>query len=458
LEINRRQRRRLRVQDGVFVLLLVLIIGLLGWLGQRYSVEFDLTASNRNSLSQASRELLDKMTGPVRIDAYARELEFSPTRRQISDLVHLYQARKGDIQLKFINPDSNPQQVRDQGISMEGELVVHYHGRQQHLTDISEQALSNTLLRLMRTGDKPVYFLTGHGERHRQGHNNQDLGLFTTKLSKAGFRLHDWNLTEQHKLPGDATLLVIASPQRDYLPGEVKLLQKYIEDGGNLLWLMEPGGLRGLGDLASRLGMEQVPGTIADPSGELLGLNNAAFTLISDYPDHPVTRDLDSVTLLPLASALESAEGTDWQVTPLLTTSSDSWSETGKLSRLIHYDAEEDIAGPLVVAYALDRHPGDEVSSGDTAPPEQRVVVMGDGDFLSNAYLGNGANLNLGTALFNWLSHEDDVLPIQTRSTKDIRLDLGQSELRLMGVVFTILIPLGLLGSGVGIWLLRRRR
>ena len=436
----------------------MLIVGLLGWLGQRYSLQFDLTASGRNSLSQASRDLLDQMPGEVSIDAYARELEFSPTRRQISELVHLYQTYKPDIRLHFINPDSNPQQVRDQGISMEGEMVVHYHGRSQHLTDIDEQTLSNTLLRLLRTSDKPIYFLTGHGERHRSGQANPDLGLFTAKLAKSGLSLHDWNITEQRKLPKDAALLVIASPQRDYLPGEVKLLQKYIEDGGNLLWLLEPGSLDGLDGLASRLGMELVPGTIADPSGELLGLNNAAFTLISDYPDHPVTRGLDSVTLLPLAAALESAEGTDWQVTPLLSTSADSWSETGKLSRVIHYDAEDDIAGPLVVAYALSRGSGDDSGTGDSPQPEQRVVVMGDGDFISNAYLGNGANLKLGTALFNWLSHEDDVLPIQTRRAEDIRLDLGRTELSLMGVVFSILIPLGLVGSGLGIWLLRRRR
>jgi len=457
MEINKRQRRRLRVQDGIFVLLLVFIIGLLGWLGQRYSLQFDLTASGRNSLSQSSRELLEQMPGEVRIDAYARELEFSPTRHQISDLVHLYQAYKPDIHLHFINPDSNPQQVRDQGISMEGEMVLHYQGRSEHVTEIDEQTLSNTLLRLLHTSDKPIYFLTGHGERPRQGQANQDLGLFNAKLSKAGLSLHDWNIAQQRTLPKDAALLVIASPQRNYLPGEVKLLQKYIEDGGNLLWLLEPGSLHGLDGLASRLGMELVPGTIADPSGELLGLNNAAFTLISDYPDHPVTRGLDSVTLLPLAAALESAEGTDWQVTPLLTTSADSWSETGKLSRVIHYDAEDDIAGPLVVAYALNRRPGDD-AEGDTSQPQQRVVVMGDGDFLSNAYLANGANLKLGTALLNWLSHEDDVLPIQNRSAEDIRLDLGHTELTLMGLVFSILIPLGLVGSGLGIWLLRRRR
>lgn len=454
MEFNKRLRRHLRVQDAVFLVLLLTALGLVGWLLQRYQLEFDLTASGRNSLSQASQKLLAKMPGPIRIDAYARELKFSPTRRQISDLVHLYQGQKSDIHLHFINPDSHPKQVREQGITLEGEMVVHYQGRSQHLSDISEQALSNTLLRLLRTNRKPIYFLTGHGERKRSGHSNPDLGLFNAKLNKSGFSVHDWNLPMQHQLPKDASVLVIASPKDNYLPGEVKLLEKFIENGGNLLWLMEPGGLHGLGDLASKLGMDQVPGTIADPSGELLGLNNAAFTLISDYPDHPITRGLSSVTLLPLACALESAEGTDWQITPLLKTSADSWSETGKLSKVIQYDTEDDIPGPLVVAYALQRPLGDN----EAPTPEQRVVVMGDGDFLSNAYLGNGANLKLGQAMINWLSHEDAVLPIQNRSDADTQLHWGRTEIRLMEAVFVILIPLGLVASGVGIWWMRRRR
>ena len=151
MKINKRLRRQLRLQDVFFIALLLIIVGLLAWLSQRYHTEFDLTASGRNSLSPATRELLAQIPGPVSIDAYARELEFSTTRRQISDLVRRYQRSKPDIELHFINPDSNPQQVHEQGITMEGELVVHYQGRQQHLTAITEQALSNVLLRLLRT-------------------------------------------------------------------------------------------------------------------------------------------------------------------------------------------------------------------------------------------------------------------------------------------------------------------
>lgn len=456
MKFNRRFRKQLRLQDGMFILLLLVIVTLLGSLGQRYQVEFDLTAAGRNSLSEATEALLARIPGEVRIEAYARELEFSQTRERIAELVRQYRRIKPDIVLRFINPDSHPREVRELGIRVEGEMIVHYGGRQQHLTRITEQGLSNTLLQLLRRGDKGIYFLAGHGERKLDGQANHDFGLFTRQLTRAGMVVEDWNLAQTRRLPEDAALLVIASPQTPYLPGESELLQQYIERGGNLLWLLEPDGLQGLDRLASRLGVELIPGTLSDPTGELLGIGNAAFALITQYPDHPVTQGLDSIALLPLSVALEHAEGTQWEAVPLLETSSDSWSETGELGRYIQFDQEEDIAGPLTLAYALTRVGQAMADEGESRT--QRVIVLGDGDFLSNAYLGNGANLALGTNIVNWLSHEDAILPIHKPATADIRLDMDSAGLTLMGLVFIILLPAGLLAGGAGIWFLRKRR
>ncbi|MBD3669874.1 MAG: GldG family protein [Gammaproteobacteria bacterium] len=453
MKINPSIRKKLRRQDGLFVFLLLIVIALLAGLSQRYTLRWDVTESGRNSLSEATEKLLSQIDGPVRIDAYARELEFSQTRTHIADLVQQYQRLKSDIELNFINPDSHPQQVKDLGIRVEGEMIIRYQGRQQHLTAISEQDLSNTLLQLQRRGNKTVYFIASHGERKLTGDAKQDLGLFSRQLLRAGLEVNVLRLAQTRRIPDDAALLVIASPNSRYLEGEIELLLEYIEAGGNLLWLMEPEGLQGLDRLASHLGIELIPGTISDPTGELLGISNAAFTLITGYPDHPVTQDLDRITLLPLCAALEHAEDTQWQATPLLTTSADSWSETGTLDEYIQFDTGEDIAGPLDVSFALQRT---DRNMGEKS--QQRIVVLGDGDFLSNAYLGNGANLALGLNIINWLSHEDEMLRIQKPSTTDIRLQLDTAGLTLMGLVFIILVPVGLLMTGAGIWYLRKRR
>jgi len=47
---------------------------------------------------------------------------------------------------------------------------------------------------------------------------------------------------------------------------------------------------------------------------------------------------------------------------------------------------------------------------------QQRIVVVGDGDFLSNAYLGNVGNLDMGLKMVSWLIHEDRLSTFRQKS------------------------------------------
>ncbi len=107
------------------------------------------------------------------------------------------------------------------------------------------------------------------------------------------------------------------------------------------------------------------------------------------------------------------------------------------------------MSGPLNIGVALSRE-GDDV--------QQRVVVIGDGDFLSNGYLGVGGNLQLAMNIANWLVSDDTLLSIPAKSSSDITLDMDEFELAMVGLTFLVVLPLLLLGSGFFIWWRRRRR
>jgi len=85
-------------------------------------------------------------------------------------------------------------------------------------------------------------------------------------------------------------------------------------------------------------------------------------------------------------------------------------------------------------------------------------VIVGDGDFLSNTYLGNGQNLDLGSAIFQWLNHNDDFIEIGSISAPDTQLAISQAGALGLLIAFLIAFPLGLLGAGATIWFKRRRR
>jgi len=101
--MNASQRLQLQMllQNGIFAVLLVAAAGLGIWLVKDSRVQWDLTAGQRNSLSDATRKVLENMKGPLKITAYAttRDAMQGNLRQQIAEFVAPYQRAKPDLNL-----------------------------------------------------------------------------------------------------------------------------------------------------------------------------------------------------------------------------------------------------------------------------------------------------------------------------------------------------------------------
>ena len=208
-------------------------------------------------------------------------------------------------------------------------------------------------------------------------------------------------------IPTDATFVVIAAPQKDFLEGEVKILKEYIQKGGNLLWMQEPGSLFGLDDLEQQLGLVINEGTMLDANQalqDMLGIKHPAAIAIIDYGESPLTKDLTAHTIFPFSTTIERDEAANdkesstdkWQYQPMLTTLPTSWLESGEIQGDVKFDDDADKPGPLDIAMALTRP-----NTAKDKAPEQRIVVMGDSNFMLNNFIGQGSNLELATNIFN---------------------------------------------------------
>ncbi len=451
MQVTPRSRKLFRLQGMLFAVLFTGIIGMLAWLSTQYSYQVDWTSGSRNTVSDDTRRLLDKLDGPVSITAYVGPDEL--LRSQIRDLVGSYQRFKDDISLEFINPDTVPEQIRELGITSGGALVIRYGGASENIQALGEQQLTNALLRLSRREERWVVFVSGHGERAPFGETNYGMGIFAAELERKGLRVQTINLAE-NAIPSNTNLLVLASPRVELLPGEVAALQDYLDNGGNLLWLTEPGTLHSLEPLADQLGLLILPGQVVDATGALFGVENPSFVVVTGYPNHIITRAMSTVSVYPEAVALEINDTTAWDAAPLLTTLERSWTELGALEGEIRFDEDTDErAGPLDIGFVLTRG-----RPGAAADEQQRVVVVGDGDFLSNTYLGNAGNMGLGLNIVHWLSHDDAFIDIRVRAAPDTTLVMDRTTIAVIGIGFLTGLPALLLTSGVVIWLRRRRR
>ncbi|HEU0219217.1 MAG TPA: Gldg family protein [Gallionella sp.] len=438
------------LRNLLFVLLLSGIAFGVGYLATRYHVQRDITHNASNSLESASVEVLRQLSGPVNVTVYATEQDarLGDIRKIIRNYLSLYQRYKPDINLVFVDPEKEPEKTRAARVQLNGEMVVEYAGRSEHLTQLNEQTLTGTLLRLAHSRDQTVMYLDGHGERKLDGIANHDLGEpFGTKLKQNGFRIGSLNLALAQEVPNNVGVLVITQPQLDLLPGEVDKLLRYIERGGNLLWLVDAEPLHGLERLAEKLDLLLPAGIVIDPAAA--GMNApATWSLGAAYPPHAITRNFNLITAFPYARPLSWNENPDWQHSVLVEVAARGWVSRSTANDKLRFDKRRDTPGPAIIAVALQRNINDR---------EQRIVVVGSGAFLANSFAGNGGNVDLGVNMVNWLAGEEHLITLQPRAAKDSNLVLGKTQLTAIGIGFLLGLPLLLAGVGMRIWWKRRR-
>jgi ABC-type uncharacterized transport system involved in gliding motility auxiliary subunit len=453
MKLNARTRLQIRIQSGVFLLLFIAVLVLLAWLSNRYPVTIDMSVNQRNSLSQETSGLLVNVDYPLHVTLFITPR--NKRKQALETLFERYRQLQPNIRFQSLNPDLHPDLLRSHDIRFDGEVLLEYQGRSEKISQVSEANVSNAVQRLIRQGERWLVFMQGHGERNPYGEANHDYSLFATQLASKGYAVETLNLTQTSTIADNTDVLVLASPRVALLPGEIKMLRDYIEAGGNFLWFADPEQVvDGLELLGESLALGFVPGIIVDPNGQLLGLDRIDFSVIGEYPRHPVTHNLSSLSLFPRAQGLEFYGDDRWQRQNFLQSDARSWSETGELvGEVSRGDDDDEISGPLTIGMSLARQ-----QEREGLQFEQRVVIVGDADFLSNRYLGNGANLDIGVNLINWLSHDDRLISISPRPAPDTRLELSTQQQLAIAIFFLFALPLGLLVSGLRIWLKRRKR
>ncbi len=454
MKVDARMRLQYRIQSGVFLLLFIALLVILAWVTNRYPLSIDMSANQRNSLSQESVRLVAEIEDPFEVTLFVSPInENKPLLEALFDRYRLLQP---NINVTSLNPDLHPDLLRRHDIRYDGEVLLEYGGRSEKVSQVTEASVSSAIQRLLRQGERWLVFLEGHGERSPYRDANHDFSLLAADLASKGYRIESLNLTQTTAIPQNTNVLVLASPKVPLLPGEIDILRDYIESGGNLLWLADPEqAIDGLDMLSDQLAVEFLPGIIVDPNSQLMGLNRVDFALVGEYPRHPITQNLGSLSLFPQAQAVEFHGEDIWQQQVFLRSDGRSWNETGELrGEIFNGDHDDENQGPLTIGLTLARSHQNE--AGELF--DQRVAIIGDADFISNRYLGNGSNQEIGVNLLNWLSHDDQLIAISPRPAPDTRLELSQQKQIFIATFFLVLMPLGLLVSGLRIWLRRRKR
>jgi ABC-type uncharacterized transport system involved in gliding motility auxiliary subunit len=324
------------------------------------------------------------------------------------------------------------------------------------LNVISEQELTNALVKLDAAGTQKVYFLAGHGEWSLDGEGGQSLSELERALIQEGYAPTPLNLAGQSEVPRDAAAVVIAGPKSKVTDPEQKALASYLDEGGRMLVFAEAGVEPTLNPLLEKYGVQVDKGVLAD---DHYAVQSPYLLLSNFFAEHEITHLLKSLNMnlqLPMTVGLTVLhQGLDAgvKVTPVVLTSEYAWEESTPDNDPKRSNGEKTGKIPVVVAATKPT-----ASAAHKRYDQARLAVFGESEMLVDANWGYEPNRNLVLNALGWASNQVQKITIRPPDPEISSLDIQPAVLGRIRFATADLLPLSLLGVGLAIWLKRRNQ
>jgi ABC-type uncharacterized transport system involved in gliding motility auxiliary subunit len=465
------------------VLVVVAIMVAINYIASREHKRWDLTANQVYSLSPQTKKVLASLDAPVHVMVFTRSDDFQRFRDRLTE----YANDAKQLSVDYIDVDQKPQLANQYKIQSYGTVIFQYKGRTERATSDGEQQLTNALIKVVEGAQKKVYFVEGHGEKDPTS-SDERVGFSGAKTALEGdnFSIDKLPLAQVGQVPADATVVVIAGPQTDYLPTEIDALEHYLDRGGKLLVLLDPPSkadappLKNLDGLLEAWDIQPGRNVVVDASGmgRLIG-TDASVPIAMSYPPHAITDNFRVLTAYPLARSMTPEPGgRDGRTAqPIIETGPRSWAEADiadlMAGKPVKMEPDKgDTPGPITIgaavavpaktppkpAEAADKDKEKPAAKDEPEPPkpESRLVAIGDSDFASNMALGIQGNRDLFLNTVNWLAQQENLIAIRPKRPDDRRLTLTAEQQTMVFWLAVIIIPGLLLMTGVQTWWRRR--
>ncbi|MBO0348383.1 Gldg family protein, partial [Phormidium pseudopriestleyi FRX01] len=254
----------------VATLSVLVILGLINFLGVRYTERFDLTENQRFTLAPQSQQLVRNLPQPVKVWVFAGE----PERGDL-ELLENYRSQAPNLfNFQYVDPSRQPTVARQFGVQSFGEVYLASEDgtRQQFVqtvssvSSLSEARLTSSLEQFTSDRSYKVYLLQGHGERPLEAGRGA-ISQAVASLQDKNFLVEPLNLARLPRVPPDASVVVIAGPKQPLFPQEVQALRAYLQQGGSLFVAIDPDTNPGLDPLLKEWGIELDKTIAIDGSG-----------------------------------------------------------------------------------------------------------------------------------------------------------------------------------------------
>lgn len=319
---------------------------------------------------------------------------------------------------------------------------------QENVTGIDVEGKLTSAIQYVTTNKLPLIYVV-------QGHGETDIGTeFKSSMSKQNVQVKTLETLTTESIPKDCNALFFNTPMTDLSDDELTMIKNYMTAGGNVVLNLDYNiiQLKNFKTLVNYYGIDVVDGVIVETDSSMYYPKNP-INLFPQVDSNDITQKVienKGHVIMPVASGLKVLNNirSSLKVTPLLTTSSNSFS---KLNLQANTTAKEkgDIDGPFNVGMlATDTY--QQVVS--------KMVVYSSHYTFDDQAIKNYANNYILSGTVGYLAGNTSSLSIPSKSTQDETVQLTAQNLILWGSIVIIIIPIIVLVIGFVITYLRRRK
>lgn len=447
---------------------IVVIAGLaaVNYVAAKKNKSWDLTSKKIFTLAPQTVSTLHGLKDKVRAIGFVQSSH--PAYESLQQLFERYRREAPEkFEYAFKDPHKNPDLAAKYQLK-EGQATVvltRGEGKQEShtaLNVVSEQELTNALIKINSVGEQKVYFVVGHGEwpLEEAGLDTSEQGTSISELKKSlqqeGYAPEALNLAGKTEVPKDAALVVIAGAKSKLAQPEVAVLKKYLDEGGRMLFFAEAKVDSGMDKILADYGVQIDPGIVAD---DRFAVESPYVVLSMFYSDHEMTRILKQMQMnveFPMSrglSVLKEGTAPGVKAEPVVLTSPFAWEELTPDANPSPSSGEKTGQIPLVVASTRAVQ-----AAQNKRFDEARLAVFGASQILVDANWGHDPNRNLVMNAFAWTTAQVSKITIRPPDRDISTLEIDDRLMSRIRFVATDLAPISLLAVGLAIWLSRRNK
>ena len=445
------------LRNAVLVVAILAILSVANVLAYRRHAQWDLTGNRRLTLAPMTKRLLKDLKENVKATAFftnsAQVRGEAAQARQVQDLLDQYADHSPKFKFDMVDWRREPGRMVSEKLTSAPPVTVFTNdkGAREEVKGTTEKDFTAALLKLTRKEKRKIYFTEGHGELNPNTVDQNGAGIVKQVLTDQQHEIAAINLTgKERAVPKDCSVLVIAGPQVEFKPEELKAVKEYLDKGGDALILLRVAGpsLSGLlKDWGFKIG-DNVVLQLVDLGGQTAIMRGVR---IASFESHDVNRGLSAVSF-PLARTVEPATPAPTGVitTPIIKTSADTISKPiapgqNRIAALTPSDPR----GPYTVALLAEKTSGDK---------KGRVITIGSAEWASDLLANDATTSNryLFTNAVNFLADEDALVDIPPKDDPPDQVFLTPEQRSRTLFINLLLFPAVCLFMATFVWWKRR--